>query len=54
MVVNMGDMFRQAAAFNQSLEGWNTSLVEIMSDMFSSWDTSTCFNQPLARWDTSR
>jgi surface protein len=36
LVVNMGEMFQFASAFNQNVGGWNVSNVSSFSDMFSS------------------
>ena len=43
-------MFRNAIAFNQNLENWNTSNVISMERMFL--DAST-FNQDLSKWCVS-
>ena len=44
-------MFQGAAAFNQDISKWNTSLVTNMSSMFNN---AANFNQYIASWDTSR
>jgi len=46
----MREMFRNAVAFNQPLNSWNTSTVQNMGYIFHS---ATSFNQPLDAWDTS-
>ena len=43
-------MFYQATGFNQPLEGWDTSSVTAMQDMFGG---ALSFSKPLAAWDTS-
>ena len=49
-VVNMYEMFRGAAGFNQPLDAWDVSSVTDMSAVF--WGASA-FNQPLASWNVS-
>ena len=50
MVTNMGQMFREARAFNQYIGDWDTSNVTNMGFMFHfAWE----FNQPIGDWDTS-
>jgi surface protein len=49
-VTNMSTMFRDASAFNQPLNSWNTSNVTDMSAMFLG---ASAFNQPLDSWNTS-
>jgi len=47
----MNNMFRDASAFNQAIDGWNVSLVTDMSSMFQG---ATNFNQALNSWNVSR
>ena len=49
-VTDMGDMFRDATAFNQPLNKWNVSNVTDMTMMFYN---ATAFNQPLNDWNVS-
>jgi surface protein len=46
----MVGMFRDARAFNQSLEAWDVSAVTNMTGMFR---RAIVFNQPLEGWDVS-
>jgi surface protein len=48
-VVNMNNMFRNAALFNQSLISFNTSNVTNIGEMFR---TTSSFNQSLSNFDT--
>ena len=43
-------MFYDAESFNQPLNDWNVSKVEIMEGMFAD---AHSFNQPLNNWDVS-
>ena len=45
------DTFRDAHAFNSSIEKWNTWNVETM---YSTFRNAYAFNQNLSAWDTSR
>ena len=47
---DMINMFNGASSFNQPLNKWNVSNVEIMNFMFSE---ARSFNQPLNDWDVS-
>jgi len=49
-VTNLGSMFRDATAFNQPLNSWNTAAVTTMAYMFYG---ASAFNQPLNSWNTS-
>ena len=49
-VTGMGDMFNNAANFNQNIGGWDVSSVTEMGGMFIN---ATSFNQPLNSWNTS-
>ena len=42
-----GGMFREAAAFNQDISGWDVSQVTEMHNMFL---TATSFDQNLGNW----
>jgi hypothetical protein len=46
----MGDMFVEAFAFNQDINGWDVSSVIIMSGMFNA---ASSFNQDLNSWNVS-
>jgi surface protein len=49
-VTDMGGMFRNTSAFNQTISGWNTSSVTNMSEMFAG---ASLFNGNIGGWDTS-
>ena len=49
-VTDMSQMFRNADAFNQNINGWDVSNVTDMSLMFAEADA---FNQALGGWDVS-
>ena len=47
---NISGMFRDCVSFNNPVNHWDTSNVEIIDNMFR---TCSIFNQPLSNWDTS-
>ena len=48
-------MFKNAAAFNQDISGWDVSSVVLMQGMFNMQSESTsAFNQDIGGWDTSQ
>lgn len=49
-VIDMSNMFEEAAVFNRSLANWDTSKVTNMSAMFRN---AAVFNGSLANWNTS-
>lgn len=49
-VTDISSMFGKTAAFNQSLNTWDTANVTNMQNTFFS---ATAFNSPLDKWDTS-
>ena len=44
------DLFSGASSFNQDLNNWDTSNINLMNGMFRN---ATNFNQDLSDWDTS-
>jgi hypothetical protein len=46
----MGDLFRSALDFNQTIGSWNVSSVADISAMFS---YAKAFNQGIGSWDAS-
>ena len=50
LCTNMSFMFRDATAFNQSIEAWNVSNVSNMRGMFVN---AKAFNQPIEAWNVS-
>ena len=47
----MSKLFFAAVDFDQPLDGWNTSMVEDMEDLFA---YCTVFDQDLNSWDVSK
>ena len=55
-VMDMGNMFDGAAAFNQPIGGWDTWNTSQVVDrpMWSMFSGAAAFNQAIGRWDTSK
>ena len=51
LVMDMSELFKNLATFNEPLDQWNTSQVTDMSWMFQG---ATTFNQNINSWDTSQ
>lgn len=51
-VINMSQLFKNIAIFNQPLGSWNTSNVTDMSWMFGISGASGSFDQDISGWDT--